>query len=82
MLGSQGSHALRKPHMEHSVSKSSFKAKARGDFREVESTSKELVVTAPCSHDRVAALRAFRGTVIRYADPLEPVGQEDWEALR
>jgi hypothetical protein len=24
-------------------------------------------------------LRSLRGTVLRYTDPLEPVGLEDWE---
>ena len=73
------------------VSKSSFKAKALEYFREVESTGKELVITdhgkpvlkvVPYSHDPAEALRALRGTVLRYDDPLEPVGLEDWEALR
>ena len=77
--------------MERLVSKSSFKAKALEYFREVESTGKELVITdhgkpvlkiVPYSHDPEEALRSLRGFVIRYVDPLEPVGLEDWEALR
>lgn len=77
--------------MERLVSKSSFKAKALEYFREVESTGKELVITdhgkpvlkiVPYSHDPAEALRSLRGSVIRYVDPLEPVGLEDWEALR
>lgn len=69
--------------MERLVSKSSFKAKALEYFREVESTGKELVITdhgkpvlkvVPYSYDPAEALRALRGTVIRYEDPLEPVG--------
>ena len=77
--------------MEHHVSKSSFKAKALEYFREVESTGRELVITdhgkpvlkiVPYSHDPAKALRALRGSVIRYVDPLEPVGLEDWESLR
>ena len=27
------------------------------------------------------ALKALRGSVLRYDDPTEPVGLEDWEAL-
>ena len=77
--------------MEHVVSKSSFKAKALEYFREVESTGKELVITdhgkpvlkiVPYSHDPAEALRTLRGSVIRYVDPLEPVGLEDLESLR
>jgi prevent-host-death family protein len=76
---------------QHLVSKSSFKAKALEYFRQVESTGKELVITdngkpvlkiVPYTHDPAEALRALRGSVIRYADPLEPVGLEDWESLR
>jgi hypothetical protein len=32
--------------------------------------------------DPMEALKALRGTVLRYDNPLEPVGVEDWEALR
>ncbi len=69
--------------MERLVSKSSFKAKALEYFREVESTGKELVITdhgkpvlkvVPYSQDPAEVLRSLRGSVIRYVDPLEPVG--------
>jgi prevent-host-death family protein len=77
--------------MGQSVSKSVFKAKALEYFREVESTGKELVITdhgkpvlkiVPYAHDPEESLRSLRGTVLRFADPLEPVGLEDWESLR
>lgn len=77
--------------MDRSVSKSAFKAKALEYFREVESTGAELVITdhgkpvlkiVPFAHDPEEALRSLRGTVLRFDDPLEPVGVEDWEALR
>lgn len=77
--------------MEHLVSKSSFKAKALEYFREVESTGRELVITdhgkpvlkiVPYHHDPAKPMRALRGSVIRYVDPLDPVGLEDWEVLR
>ncbi len=77
--------------MGQAISKSAFKAKALEYFREVESTGEELVITdhgkpvlkvVPYSYDPVEALRSLRGTVLRYDDPLEPVGLEDWEALR
>ena len=77
--------------MEQLISKSSFKAKALEYFRQVESTGKELVITdngkpvlkiVPYTRDPAEALRALRGSVIHYDDPLEPVGLEDWESLR
>jgi prevent-host-death family protein len=77
--------------MGRSVSKSAFKAKALEYFREVESTGTELVITdhgkpvlkiVPFAHDPEEALRSLRGTVVRFEDPLEPVGVEDWEVLR
>ena len=73
------------------VSKSNFKARALEYFREVQSTGRELVVTdhgrpviriLPYAQDSRKLLESFRGTVRRYSDPLEPVGLEDWEALR
>jgi hypothetical protein len=73
-----------------SVSKSIFKAKALELCRQVESTGKGLVIpdhgkpilkVIPYSHDPEEALKAFRGSVLRYDNPLEPVGVEDWEAL-
>lgn len=77
--------------MGRSVSKSAFKAKALEYFREVESTGTELVITdhgkpvlkvVPFAQDPEEALRSLRGTVLRFTDPLEPVGLEDWESLR
>jgi prevent-host-death family protein len=77
--------------MDRFVSKSTFKARALEYFREVESTGRTLVITdhgkpvlkvVPYAHDPVQALEALRGSVVRYDDPMEPVGLEDWEALR
>ncbi len=73
------------------VSKSAFKARALEFFREVERTGRELVVTdngrpvlkvVPYSRHPAEALTALRGSVLRYDDPTEPVGVEDWESLR
>lgn len=73
------------------VSKSAFKARALEFFREVERTGRELVVTdngrpvlkvVPYSRDPAEAIKALRGSVLRYDDPTEPVGVEDWESLR
>lgn len=73
------------------VSKSSFNEKALEYLREVEATGKELIITdrgkpilklVRYSPDPQTALEALRGSVIRYEDPTEPVGQEDWESFR
>ena len=73
------------------VSKSAFKARALEFFREVERTGREVVVAdngrpvlkvVPYSRDPAEALKALRGSVLRYDDPTEPVGVEDWESLR
>ena len=77
--------------MDQFVAKSIFKARALEYFREVESTGRELIITdhgkpvlkiVPYAHDPVAALESLRGSVLRYTDALEPVGLEDWDALR
>jgi prevent-host-death family protein len=72
------------------VSKSRFKARALEYFREVERTGKPLVITdrgrpvlrlVPYREDPQEALKVLRDTVVRYDDPTEPVGEEDWESL-
>lgn len=73
------------------LSKSQFKPEALKYFRQVEETGLELVITdrgrpvakiVPYEQAPEKLLRAFRGSVLRYDDPTEPVGVEDWEALR
>jgi prevent-host-death family protein len=73
------------------ISKSKLKAQALKYFREVEETGREIIVTdrgkpvlklVPYKEDPRAILQALRGTVLRYDDPFEPVGTEDWEALK
>jgi len=68
--------------MEQIVSKSSFKAKALEYLQAVESSGRELVITdhgkpvlkiGPYDRDPLEALKALRGSVLRYDDPLEPV---------
>lgn len=73
------------------VSKSQFKPKALQWFREVEASGEELIIT---DHGRPvlklvrfrgqpsAAARALEGSIVRYERPTQPVGEEDWEALR
>ncbi|MBW2430829.1 MAG: type II toxin-antitoxin system Phd/YefM family antitoxin [Deltaproteobacteria bacterium] len=77
--------------MEKMVSKSQFKPRALQYFREVEKTGKELIISdrgkpvlkiVPYTENTEEALKALRNTVIRFEDPTEPVGLEDWEALK
>ena len=78
--------------MAETVSKSRFKPRALEYFRKVEESGEELVITdngrpvLKIVPYRSAAGRearsALRGTVRRYERPLEPVGTEDWDALK
>ncbi|MDA2934085.1 type II toxin-antitoxin system Phd/YefM family antitoxin [Acidobacteria bacterium AH-259-D05] len=77
--------------METSVSKSKFKPRALEYFRQVEKSGRELVITdrgkpvvkiVPYSEDPESTLRELRGSVLRYENPTEPVGGEDWESLK
>lgn len=73
------------------VSKSEFKARALELLREVEASGEPLIVT---DHGKPALeirryrgkerspLEVLRGSVVEYTDPLEPVGERDWDALR
>jgi antitoxin (DNA-binding transcriptional repressor) of toxin-antitoxin stability system len=77
--------------METEVSKSEFKAKALEILRRVEATGEPVLVT---DHGKptieVRRHRALsrsprdllRGSVVDYLDPTEPVGEQDWEALK
>ena len=73
------------------VSKSQFKAKALELMRQVEISGEPLVITdrgKPALEIRKLAtekrdpFETLRGSVLRYDDPFEPVGLEDWEALK
>ncbi len=73
------------------VSKSRFKPQALEFFRQVQQTGEELIITdnnkpvlkiVRYSEDPHAAMEPLRDTVLGYDDPLEPVGQDDWEALQ
>lgn len=74
------------------VSKSQFKPKALEYLRMVEITKKPLMIThkgkpavkvIPANEKQDKILfDNLKGTVIKYIDPLEPVGLEDWEVLK
>ena len=73
------------------VSKSEFLARALEFFRQVEISGEPLVVT---DHGQPKLevrryrrperdpLEVLRGSVLRYDDPMEPVGVEDWDSAR
>ena len=76
--------------MEEKISKSKFKQRALEYFREVERTGKKIIITdrgkpvikiVPYSEDSDKGMEALRGTVVKYDQPTEPVGLEDWESL-
>lgn len=73
------------------VSKSQFKAKALEYFRQIEASGETLIITdhgepsleiRPVEKMKRDPMEILRGTVLRYDDPFEPVGLEDWEALK
>jgi prevent-host-death family protein len=73
------------------ISKSQFKPRALKYFREVEKTGKELIISdrgkpvlkiVPYTENPEESLKALRDTVVKYDGPTEPVGLEDWEALK
>jgi prevent-host-death family protein len=76
--------------MKKAISKSKFKAMALEYFREVGRTGVELVITdrgrpvlklVPYREEVDSPASSLRETVVRYDDPTEPVGVEDWELL-
>ena len=77
--------------MKDSVSKSEFKPKALEYFRQIEKTGKDLIITdrgkpvlkiTRYSQDHTESLKLLKNSVVKYEDPLDPVGLEDWEALQ
>ena len=77
--------------MSTQISKSQFKAKALEYFRQIESDGQPVVVTdhgephlevrryRPTSLEPLALLR---GSLLRYDAPTQPIGDDDWEAVR
>ncbi|MDL2121800.1 MAG: type II toxin-antitoxin system Phd/YefM family antitoxin [Deltaproteobacteria bacterium] len=77
--------------MEKIVSKSKFKPHALKYFRDVEQTGKELIITdrgkpvlkiVPYTKSPDDVLKLLRNSVLKYENPTEPVGLEDWESLK
>ncbi len=77
--------------MQIKLSKSKFKPRVLQYFREVENTGKELIITdrgkpvikiIPYSDKAEDILKKLRDSVVKYENPTEPVGLEDWESLK
>lgn len=77
--------------MNHAISKSQFKAQVLEYLRKVETKKEPLIIThggkpvvkvVPYTEDPEKILESLRNSVIFYKDPTEPVGVEDWEALK
>ena len=75
--------------MQQVVSKAQFKAQALEYLREVENKKQPLIITHAgrpvvkvIPYKKTGLLESLRGSVIYYKDPTEPVGEEDWEALK
>jgi prevent-host-death family protein len=79
--------------METVVSKSKFKPHALEYFRQVQETGRPLIITdrgrpvlritpyAEATSGQAATPR-LRDVVVRYDHPFDPIGIEDWEALK
>ena len=72
--------------MSQHVSKSLFKAKALEFFRQVEASGEPVIVTdhglprlevRRYQSSARTPLERLRGSVLRYEDPTEPVGEDD-----
>jgi antitoxin (DNA-binding transcriptional repressor) of toxin-antitoxin stability system len=77
--------------MKTKMSKSQFKPRVLEYLRRIERTGESIVVTdhgrpvievrryVPSDHD---PLERLRGSVRRYEEPFEPVGEDDWETAK
>ena len=77
--------------MSKTISKSKFKPHALKYFREIERTKKEIIITdhdkpvlkiIPFSEDIEESLKILRNSILKYENPTEPVGLEEWETLK
>ncbi len=73
------------------ISKSQFKPHALKYFRKIEETGQEIIITdhgkpvikiIPYQHEPQTILKELRNSIEFYDDPLEPVAENDWEALK
>ena len=77
--------------MERIISKSKFKPNELKFFREVEKIGSPLIISdhgkpvikiIPYVDQTPETLKSMRNTVVEYKAPLEPVGVDNWEALK
>jgi len=77
--------------MDTIISKSEFKPKALHYFRMVQETGKKIIISdhgkpvlqiVPYQDDSEERLQVLRNSVKQYIDPMVPVGEDDWEALK
>lgn len=74
------------------ISKGKFKTHALELFRKVQETGEPLIITdygkpvlklIPYDEKKeIVTLDSLRNTIIKYEGPIEPVGVEDWEAIK
>lgn len=73
------------------ISKSRFKSKALEYFRQIEASGETVIVTdhgkpalevRPYRGKERHPLDILRGSVVRYENPTDPVGMNDWEAAQ
>ena len=77
--------------MNTTISKSEFKPHVLEYLRLVEKKKQPLIIThegkpvvkiLPYTYDWKKKLEALQGSVLKYENPSEPVGLEDWERLK
>jgi len=73
------------------ISKSQFKPRALQYFREIQKTGHEIIISdhgrpvlkiIPFREDTKTVLEELKNSVLQYADPLEPVAEDDWDVLK
>lgn len=72
------------------VTKSEFKARALEYFRQIEASGRPVVITdrgqptleiRKYRADQRPPLEKLRGSVVKFSNPMEPVGEDNWTAL-
>ncbi len=76
--------------MSRTITKSQFKPHMLEYFRQIQKTGEEVIITnhgkpvlkvVPYSEKPADALKALRGSVLKYEDPFMPTN-EKWEGLK
>ncbi len=77
--------------MTQTISKSAFKPQALKYFRQIEEQGQEIIITdhakpvlkiIPYKQKPHIILEELRNSVLHYDAPFDPVGEEDWDALK